>query len=478
MFSSAAAFLFYPLLACLALAGGVLAGWLWWGRALAVARTEARLLEARLAERQARFEAALADIKTEQDRALAAEARLDDSRSALAAAREQLAGLVAAGAERERGHQAQLAQIEALRAELDSLLKASAAQALAQSQEAFLALANESFARHRSSADAQLAQLVQPVSEQLKRAEEQIGALEKHRAEAYGALTSQIHGMREDQEKVRHEAQRLTQALRGSAKARGNWGERQLRNVLEMAGLSAYTDFETEKHVATGDGAQRPDAVVRLPGGRMLVIDAKTSLNAYQAASQADSDSLRQARLAEHCGALKDHADQLGRKRYWDQFEQAPDFVVMFVPGEHFLHAALDVDPDLWEFAFKRRILIATPVSLIALARTVSMVWRQETMAETARETATLARDLYKRLCALGDHVQRLGRAIAASVSQYNTFVGSLETSVLPQARKFNELGVDDGGKALPSLEPLDTAVREPVNRDLKTDRPALRSIE
>lgn len=259
--------------------------------------------------------------------------------------------------------------------------------------------------------------------------------------------------MRVGQETVRSEAAKLVNALRNAPKARGRWGEQQLRNVLENCGLSEHTDFATEVSVSDGEGGRlRPDAIVRVPGGKSLVIDAKVSLNDYQDAFGAIDDDARQVGLARHAASMRAHVNGLGAKSYWTQFDDTPDYVVMFVPGEHFLSAALEQDSTLWDYAFDKRVLLATPTNLIAIARTVAAVWRQEMLAEQAREIGMLGKELYARLATMGGHVSKLGRNLDTAMSAYNQFVGSLESQVLTQARRFEQLKIDTAGK---TIEPL-----------------------
>ncbi len=229
---------------------------------------------------------------------------------------------------------------------------------------------------------------------------------------------------------------------------------------LESAGLSEYADFQTEVSVDSGDGRLRPDVIVRVPGGKSLIIDAKVSLNAYQDAFNAADDEARASGLKAHALSMRTHVSGLSGKSYWSQFEDSPEYVIMFVPGEHFLTAALEHDPELWDFAFDRRVLLATPTNLIAIARTVASVWRQEKMAGQAREIAELGKELYARLATMGGHVGRMGKNLDTAVSAYNALVGSLESQVLTQAKRFEQLGVDTGGKAFDPLPVVETAAR------------------
>jgi DNA recombination protein RmuC len=295
--------------------------------------------------------------------------------------------------------------------------------------------------------------LLQPVHERLQKYEEQVTKVEAERRDAFGLLHGQIASMREGTERVSSEAAKLVNALRNAPKARGRWGEQQLRNVLESCGLSDHVDFATEVSVSDGEGGRlRPDVIVRVPGGNSLVIDAKVSLNAYQDAFGAVDEREREIHLAAHAAAMKAHVNTLGAKAYWSQFDDAPDYVIMFVPGEHFLTAALEQDNQLWDYAFDRKVLLATPTNLIAIARTVSAVWKQEKMAGQAREIAELGRELYSRLATMGGHVSRVGKNLDTAVNAYNQMVGSLESQVMSSAHKFEKLGIDTGAKSIEAL--------------------------
>ena len=238
-----------------------------------------------------------------------------------------------------------------------------------------------------------------------------------------------------------------------------------MRNVLESCGLSEHADFRTEvsvedRHGEGGGGRLRPDVIVRVPGNASLVIDAKVSLNAYQDAFGAVDEGERLAGLAGHAASMRAHVNALGAKAYWSQFDEAVDYVVMFVPGEHFLSAALEHDPTLWDFAFDKRVLLATPTNLIAIARTVAAVWRQERLADQAREIGALGKELYQRLAAMGGHVAKLGRNLDTAMTAYNQFVGSLESHVLTSARRFEMLNIDTGGKTIEVLPVGEQAIR------------------
>ncbi len=331
---------------------------------------------------------------------------------------------------------------------------------LGEAQRQFLERADQRFKQSEETSGQALKSLLQPVNERLLRYEESVAKVEKDRSEAYGNLQGLMESMRVGQESVRAEAAKLGNSLRNAPKARGRWGEQQLRNVLETCGLSEHADFQTEVSVEGADGRLRPDVIIRVPGGRNLVIDAKVSLNAYQDAFEAGEEANRVSALVAHAAAMKAHVNTLGQKAYQDQFEDTPDYVIMFVPGEHFLSAALEQDADLWDFAFAKRVLLATPTNLIAIARTVSAVWKQEKVAGQAREIAELGKELYARLSTMGGHVGRMGKNLDTAVSAYNALVGSLESQVLTQAKRFEEYNVDTSGKLIEPLPVIDQTSR------------------
>ncbi len=242
--------------------------------------------------------------------------------------------------------------------------------------------------------------------------------LEAKRVDSFGQLTGLIETMRAGQEEVRREAQRLGNSLTNAPKARGRWGERALQNVLEQCGLSQHTDFSLEHSIDTAEGRLRPDAIVHVPGQKKLVIDAKVSLNAYQQAFECNDDAERASHLAAHAKSMRNHVQQLGAKSYQSQFDEAPDYVVMFVPGEHFVAAALEADPELWDFAFRNGVLLATPTNLVAIARTVAQVWRQDTIAKEAVEIGKAGAELYDRLAVAAEHLKRVGGGLETAVKQ------------------------------------------------------------
>ncbi|WP_037501839.1 DNA recombination protein RmuC [Sphingomonas jaspsi] len=332
-------------------------------------------------------------------------------------------------------------------------------QLLQKAQKDFLDKANEKFTAADKQSETKLKELLAPVETTLKRYEEGLQRVEKERVDHYAGLRAVVEQVREGQGRVRDETRNLVNALRSSPKARGRWGEQSLRNVLEQAGLVEYSDFQTEVSVTTDDGRLRPDVIVNLPGGRKLVIDAKCSLNAFLDASEEVDDERRAGHLRAHVASMRNHAQQLGSKSYWSQFDDAADYVVMFIPGEHFLTAALEQDHLLWEWAFERKVLLATPTNLVAIARTVASVWRQEKLNEAADEIASLGKELHSRLATMAQHMEKVGKNLATANSAYNQMVGSFESQVLTQAKRFEGLGAGSA-KDMPSPPMVETAPR------------------
>ena len=374
------------------------------------------------------------------------------------------AGLIAIWAMAERGRAARAELKATLMAEQAivgaDILKAQAALCANVVADQLVKRAGETFAAQDRLAQAKLEAQLRPVAETLEKFQAHVVAAEKARAEETGGLKAQIDQLLIASTATREEARKLSTALRRGAGVQGRWGEQMLRNVLEMAGLKARVDFEEQHHLDTGGGALRPDVVVRLPGGGVFVIDAKCSLNAFLEAQDAADEPSREAGYARHAHSVRDHMRGLSAKAYWDQFDRSPDFVVMFVPGDAFLAAAAERLPDLYTQAMERRVILAAPSSLFALCKAVSYGWRVEEQHLNAKEIATLGRELYKRLSVMGGHAQAVGKALETAVGRYNQFVGSLETQVLTQARRFENLKVDHEGRQIAELSPLEIAVR------------------
>ncbi|WP_313808644.1 DNA recombination protein RmuC [Sphingobium sp.] len=457
------------ILTIVALGAGLGLGWLLRGKALAPLAAEKADLAGRLDMATAQRNAALQELVVAQERAAqAAELalKLDAERSARELAARELAALRSDTQARAEAFEAQIAALKDAKEQLSAQFSEIGGKLLHQAQSHFLERADQRMAQAHEKSEAQLRQLLHPVNETIQRYDHKITQIEQQRTEAYGILRGEIESMKTGQEAVRAEAQRLVDSLRHAPKARGRWGEQQLRNVLETCGLSEHVDFETEVSVEGEDGRLRPDAILRVPGARALVIDAKVSLNAYQDAYGADGDEERKRFLSAHAAAMRAHVETLGRKSYADQFDDAPDYVIMFVPGEHFLSAALEHDPQLWDHAFARRVLLATPTNLIAIARTVAAVWRQEKMADEAKRIGALGKELYERLAAAAGSLKKLGNRLNGAVGDYNAFVGSFESRVLVTGRKLRDLNIETGGRELEELEPVEALVREPASAE------------
>jgi DNA recombination protein RmuC len=330
-------------------------------------------------------------------------------------------------------------------ARLEQSMRALSYEATAQSQEA-------------------VARAVAPLHESLRRYEQRVSELERDRVDAYAELREQVRSMTEVSGELRTETRHLVAALR-SPQVRGRWGEHQLRRVVEAAGLLEHCDFAEQVTGSTDLQVVRPDLVVRLHGGRSVVVDAKAPLDAYLSAMEARDDRGRDAHLDAHARHLRGHVDALAAKSYWAAFDQAPEFVVLFVPADPFLDMALRRDPTLLEYAFARNVVLATPATLVAMLRTIAYAWRQEALTRNAYAVHSLARELYSRLSTMGDHVARLGSALGGAVTAYNRAVGSLEARVLVSARKLAEMGVSH--EQLPVPEQLEVTPRQPSSPEL-----------
>ena len=457
--------------AIVALAAGFAVGWLIAGRTGAALKAERDLHRtradggdaerARLAERASAAENAAAAANERAANAELLRTTLDAVTKERDAALRALDAAQSGAAEREKAFEGRLAELKEAKDALSAQFSEVGAKLLGEAQKAFLERADQRFAQADEKSGERLKALLQPVETTLKRYEDSVAKVEKERTEAYGNLTGLIGAMRDGQEAVRGEAARLVNALRAAPKARGRWGEQQLRNVLETCGLSEHTDFAMEVSVATDEGARlRPDAVIRVPGGKSLVIDAKVSLNAYQDAYAAIDESERGRHLQTHAAAMKAHVTALSAKSYWSQFEDAPEFVIMFVPGEHFLSAATDADSKLWDYAFERRVLLAAPTNLVALARTVAGVWRQETLAREARQIGALGKEMYERLAKIAGDVRKMGRDLNNVVGSYNAFATSLESRALVTGRKFRDLNIDTGDREIETVAPVEALAR------------------
>ena len=340
-------------------------------------------------------------------------------------------------------------------------------RSLRANSDTFLQLARQNLETHQEKAKRELSErekavenLVKPIRDALDAWQRQISELEKARSEAYGGIKSQLEEMQSSQKWLAQETQNLVKALR-RPEVRGRWGEITLRRLVELAGMVEHCDFVEQVHTASDSQVFRPDMIVKMPDERHLVVDVKTPLDAYLEAVEAKDDAHRKLGLERHAKNVRAHIRTLSTKAYWEQFEESPEFVILFIPGDQFLSAALAEEPDLIEYALSRQIILATPTSFVALLKAVAYGWRQLALADNAREIRVLAEDLYGRLATFVTHMNRVGRQLASSVENYNKAVGSLERSVLPGARKFTELGVH-GKKEIERLETL-----EPVPRTM-----------
>jgi DNA recombination protein RmuC len=359
----------------------------------------------------------------------------------------------------------QKALLAQARHELAESFQALSGEALKQNNEAFLNLAKTSFQTLHAEAKGDLAQrqqaideLVKPLSESLHRYDEQLRHLEQSRQAAYGGLDQHLKSLADSQQRLQQETGNLVNALRAPA-VRGRWGEITLKRVAELAGMVAHCDFFEQESVTAEDGRLRPDMIVQLPGGRQIVVDAKTVLAGYLEAYEATDDERRVEGLRRHASQVRLRINELSVKAYWSQFEQAPEFVVLFLPGEQFLGAALEQDPRLIEEGFAQGVVLATPTTLMALLRAVAYGWRQERLTAHAEEAGRLGKDLYERMAILAEHLNDVGQSLGKSVLAYNKAVGSLETRILPAARRFKELGVSSE-KDIPSLGPVEVVSR------------------
>ena len=331
---------------------------------------------------------------------------------------------------------------EEMRTQFESL----AARALQNNNANFLDLAKATLERQQSEAKGELEKreqavktLVEPITESLKQVDKQVRELEEKRAHAYGTLSTQVASMLETQRALQTETGNLVKALR-EPQARGRWGEVQLRRVIEMAGMAEHCDFDEQVTVTSEERRIRPDVVVKLPGEKQVVIDSKAPIVAYLAALEAPDEVTRNAHLANHARQVRGHIDNLGSKRYWQQFEATPEFVVLFLPGEVFFRAAMDADPDLIEYGVAQKVILASPTTLIALLKAVAYGWNQKNLAESARKISEAGKTLYERLCSMTQHFEDLGHKLDSAMNSYNSAIGSMQKRVFPIARKFAEL--------------------------------------
>ncbi|EQB14217.1 DNA recombination protein RmuC [Sphingobium lactosutens] len=470
----------------LALLVGLAVGWLLRARSTAPLAAEKADLAARLETATTQRNAAIAELAVEQERVAQATAQIvrhEEAQRAAAQRLEQLqsaadARLQAVQAEREvalrdlaalqsdiqartRAFEQQITALKDAKEQLSAQFSEIGGRLLETAQSQFLTRADQRFAQAHEKSEAQLKTLLSPVETTLKRYEEGLARVEKDRVGSYAELREAIAMVHAGQGQVREETAKLVNALRAAPKTRGRWGEQQFKNLIETAGLSPFVDFQEEVSVAVEDGRLRPDFIIRLPGDQQLVVDVKCSLEAYLNAVESVDGTTRDRFLADHARAVRTHADALGRKAYWEQFDKAPDFVIMYVPGDNFVTAALEADMDLWERAARNRVIICGPATFLPLARTLAGHWRQAKLQDQAKEVADLGKQLYERLATAATHLKRLGSGLSSAVDNYNKFVGSFDRSVLPAGRRFRDLNVETGGKEIEAVEPLELLIRD-----------------
>ena len=426
------------------------------------ARLQAELAAA--AERLHSLDERCAWLETEFLASRADVSRLGEARASL---ESSLAGLEARRSEELRAAEDKLQLLCQAQEQLVQQFKALSLDALQSNNQAFLDLAKTTLEKYQEGAKSDLearttavGELVAPLKEQLEKMGGQVLELEKGRAQAYGALNQQLRGVAEANSQLKQQTERLVGALRTSS-VRGRWGEIQLKRVVELAGMLAHCDFVEQAHVNGEEGRLRPDLVVQLPGGKQVVVDSKAPLEAYLDAHELQDETLRRLKLDEHAAQIRRHMRALAEKGYSAQFASAPEFVVMFLPGEAFFSAALERDPELIEFGAQQNVIPASPTTLIALLRAVAYGWRQEQVAEHARTIQRLGRDLHDRIRTVATHLQSLGAQLGKSVDAYNKAVGSLESRVLPGARKLRDLGAGGASEEVPQLEPVEKLVRQ-----------------
>lgn len=434
-----------------ALAVGALVGWLWASRDASGARQTVETLRMQLDQ-----------VVKERD-----QARISHETSS----RE----LVALQAD-ARNFDQRMKDLAESKDALVAQFRAIGDQLLEKAHKDFLEKAGERFSKADQQSETKLKALLQPVEATLKRYEEGLQRVEKERVDHYAGLKAVVEQVRTGQGQVRDETRNLVNALRSSPKQRGRWGEQSLRNVLTQAGLVEGVDFKMEVSVNTDDGRLRPDVVVNLPSNRKLVIDAKCSLNAFLEACEEVDDDKREACFRAHLASMRNHIQQLGSKAYWAQFGDSADYVIMYIPGEHFLTAALEQDSELWEWAFERRVLLATPTNLVAIARTVATVWKQEKLAAEAGKIAELGRELHSRLATMAEHVASVGANLGRMNNAYNKMVGSLESQVFTQARRFEDLGAGSPKEIPPP--PMVEASPRPLTKLSSKDEAVVVSLD
>lgn len=420
-----------------------------------------------IARIEAEKSAALATSEQKASRVPGLETRIQQLQEEVSSLQAQKAALEVQLAGERKISGEKLALIGEAQAGLTNAFNALSAEALRKNNQSFMELAQTTFSKLQEGAKGDLekrqqaiSEIIKPVRESLEKVDAKIGDLEKVRADAYGSLTTQVRSLFESQNELRRETSNLVRALRQPS-VRGRWGEVQLRRVVELSGMTEHCDFYEQQSVDTEEGRLRPDMLVRLPGGKSVVVDAKAVISAYLDAIEASDDTSRAALLQRHAKQVASRVEELGRKAYWEQFGEAPEFVILFLPGEMFFSAALENDPGLIEYASDRRVVLATPTTLIALLKAIYYGWRQERIAENAQQISDLGRELYERLSVMGGHFASVGKNLNQAVGAFNKAVGSIESRVMVSARKFKELSVAGAAEELPPIVPVEQLARD-----------------
>ena len=442
---------------------GVILGWWLASHTAGPLRSEREQARADAENWRLKFNEAIINLAAESEknkRLVEIEAQLASERDAATALKAEVAAFQRGEEEREKAFEARLTELKEAKDALSAQFSEIGGKLLNEAQKAFLERADARFEQAGEKNEAKLKSLLQPVEATLKRYEQNLGEIEKARNASYGELKEAVAQLAQGNDQVRRETQRLANVMVSSPKARGRWGEEQLRTILESAGLAENVDFTLQGSVSDGERTLRPDCLINLPGGRCIVIDVKCPLVAFEQAFDEEDEEKRSGLLLQHAAALKSYANDLGRKGYWRQFDLSPDFVIMFVPGEHFLAAAAERAPDLIETAFRNGVIVASTINMLALAKIMAGMWRQEALAAQAQEVAEAGKELYRRLAVMGGHVAKLGRNLGLATGAYNDFVGSLESQVLTQAKRFESLKVETSGKSIEPMPVIESSPR------------------